>query len=90
MKNNMYFMAFLGVIAGILILLTEYGRRFLLDTIIRCLFGLVCICFFNDIIAYFGGNISVKINEITACISALFGLSGIAGLYALQLFFTIT
>lgn len=63
--------------------------KIILNMIIRCLFCLVCIYFCNQLIVYFGGNISVKINEITACVSALLGVSGVAALYILQLFFTM-
>lgn len=63
--------------------------KVILNSLIRCLFCLILVYFVNHLILYFGGNISVKINEITACVSALFGASGIAALYALQVFFTI-
>ena len=88
--NNMNILAFLAVAVGVFFLFTENGRRFFLDTVIRCLSCLICIYIINQIILGFGGDISVKINEITTCVSAIFGLSGIAGLYALQVFFTIT
>lgn len=85
----MYIIAFLGAIVFLNIILLGYGSRIFFDTVIRCLFGLVCIFFTNEIIAYFGGNISVKINEISACVSAVFGGSGVLALYGLQWFFTI-
>lgn len=68
---------------------SDFGK-IVLNTVIRCLFGLVCIYFCNEFILYFGGNISVKINEISACVSALLGISGVAALYLLQLFFTMS
>ena len=85
----MYIIAFLGVLIFLNVLFLGNGCRIFFDTIIRCLFGLVCIFFANEIIAHFGGEISVKINEISACISAIFGGSGIVALYGLQWFFTI-
>lgn len=87
--NNMYKIVFLIVGIFFIFFLWENCGRMILDMVIRCLFCLVCIYFFNELIVYFGGNISVKINEITACVSALFGVSGIAALYGLQLFFTM-
>lgn len=85
----MYEMVFLVLCVIFVCFLWGNCSRIILDTVIRCLFGLVCIYFCNELIGYFGGTISVKINEITACVSALFGMSGIAALYALQLFFTM-
>ena len=89
MKNNMIILVFLGIVAVFFFLATDFGRRLFLDTLIRCLFCLICIYFINQFLIYFGMNLSVKINEITACVSAVFGLSGVAGLYLLQLFFTM-
>ncbi len=85
----MYIIAFLGVIVFLNIILLGNGCRIFLDTLLRCLFGLVCIFFVNELIAHFGGEISVKINEISACVSAIFGGSGVLALYGLQYFFTI-
>ena len=63
--------------------------KIILNALIRCLFCLVCVYVCNGLISYFGGNIVVKINEITICVSTILGISGVAGLYLLQLFFTI-
>lgn len=86
----MYKMVFLGLCIFFIICLWSNIGKTILNMVIRCLFGLVCIYFCNEIILYFGGNISVKINEISACVSALLGMSGVAALYVLQLFFTMS
>lgn len=80
---------FFGLATIVIVLMWHFAGEFLLNCVIRCLFGLVCVYFCNYLIAYFGGDFSVKINEISACVSALLGTSGVAALYALQLFFTI-
>ena len=87
--DNMYIIVFLGIVIFLNVIFLGNGCRIFFDTLIRCLFGLVCIFFANEIISYFGGDISVKINEISACVSAIFGGSGVLALYGLQLFFTI-
>lgn len=82
-------MVFWGLITIIVVFSWRFAGEFLLNCVIRCLFGLVCIYLCNYVIAYFGWDLSVKINEISACASAILGMSGIAGLYVLQLFFTM-
>lgn len=85
----MYEILFVGFCSLFLVCLWPNAVKVIMNMVIRCLFGLVCIYLCNELIAYFGGNITVKINEITACVSALLGTSGVAALYALQLFFTM-
>ena len=72
----------------LMLFLSGNGVRILMNTIIRCLFCLVCIYFCNQVILYFGGEISVRINEISMAVSAIFGISGVAALYGLQAVFT--
>ncbi len=88
-KKDMSEVVFWGLATIMIVLLWRFAGEFLLNCVIRCLFGLVCIYFCNDVIAYFGGDLSVKINEISACASAILGMSGVAGLYVLQLYFTM-
>lgn len=85
----MYEAAFFGLCTLFLVCIWGNFGRIILNAVIRCLFCLICVYICNDLIQYFGGNISVKINEITVCVSTLFGASGIAALYILQLFFTM-
>ena len=85
----MYEIVFLVLCAFFVLCRGGNVGKVVLNMLIRCLFCLVCIYLCNELIVYFGGNISVKINEITACVSALLGISGVAALYILQWFFTI-
>jgi hypothetical protein len=80
--------AFISLIIILLVALWGKLGKLLLNTLIRCLFCLICVYVGNDLIRYFGGDISVKINEITLAVSAIFGWSGIGSLYILQWFFT--
>lgn len=88
-KKDMSEVVFWGLATIIVVLMWRFAGEFLLNCVIRCLFGLVCIYLCNDVIAYFGGDLSVKINEISACASAILGMSGVVGLYVLQIFFTM-
>ena len=85
----MYKAAFCVLVIIFLICTWRNMGRVIMNAAIRCLFCLICVYLCNDLIRYFGGNIAVKINEITVCVSTLLGISGVAGLYILQLFFTI-
>ncbi len=85
----MYKAAFLILVIMFLVCIWGNMGRVIMNAVIRCLFCLICVYLCNDLIQYFGGNIAVKINEITVCVSTLLGISGVAGLYVLQLFFTI-
>lgn len=85
----MYGMVFFALCAFFVLCLGGNLGKIVLNMLIRCLFCLICIYLCNEAIVYFGGNISVKINEITACVSAFLGISGVAALYLLQCFFTI-
>lgn len=85
----MYKAAFLILVIMFLVCIWRNMGRVLMNAVIRCLFCLICVYLCNGMIQYFGGNIAVKINEITVCVSTLLGISGVAGLYVLQLFFTI-
>lgn len=84
----MYKAAFLIFVIMFLICIWGNMGRVIMNAAIRCLFCLICVYLCNGLIQYFGGNIAVKINEITVCVSTLLGVSGVAGLYVLQLFFT--
>lgn len=84
-----YKAAFLVLVIMFLIYIWGNMGRVIMNAVIRCLFCLICVYLCNGLIQYFGGNIAVKINEITVCVSTLLGISGVAGLYVLQLFFTI-
>ncbi len=68
----------------LMLFLSGNGVRILMNMVIRCLFCLICIIVCNQIILYSGGEISVKINEISTVVSAIFGMSGVAALYGLQ------
>lgn len=85
----MYKAAFLVLVIMFLVCIWRNMGRVLMNAVIRCLFCLICVYLCNGMIRYCGGNIAVKINEITVCVSTLLGISGVAGLYVLQLFFTI-
>jgi hypothetical protein len=87
-ENDVYKEAFIGLCMMILIAMWKNFGKMIMNTIIRCLFCLVCVYLCNGFIQYFGGNISVKINEITLGVSAIFGWSGIGALYILQWFLT--
>ena len=64
--------------------------RVLMNAVIRCLFCLICVYLCNGMIQYCGGNIAVKINEITVCVSTLLGISGVAGLMCYSYFLQFT
>ncbi len=88
--NNMSSIVFVVVSTLIILFLNPECRNVIWNILLRCLSGLVLIYIINYGIAYFGGNIDVKINEISASVAGIFGVSGVIGLYALQLFFTIS
>ena len=88
-KIAVYMAAFIILCTLFIICIWGNLGKIILNALIRCLFCLVCVYVCNGLISCFGGNIVVKINEITVCVSALLGISGVAGLYILQLFFTI-
>jgi hypothetical protein len=87
-ENAIFSIKIFGLILIVLVATRKNLGKMILNTIIRCLFCLVCVYLCNDLIRYFGGDFSVKINEITLAVSAVFGWSGIGSLYVLQWFFT--
>ena len=88
-KIAVYMAAFIILCTLFIICIWGNLGKIILNALIRCLFCLFCVYVCNGLISYFGGNIVVKINEITICVSTILGISGVAGLYLLQLFFTI-
>ncbi len=88
-KFALYIAAFFGLCTIFLVCIWGNFGRVIMDAVIRCLFCLICIYLCNGLIQVMGGDIAVKINEITVCVSTILGISGVAGLYILQLFFTM-
>lgn len=84
-------------IVAICVFLVLFFRSFglkievvLFNTLLRCLSGLVIIYICNFFLSGMGQNLTVKINEISLCISAVLGISGVFFLYCFQWFLTIT
>lgn len=90
MENTMFIVLFIG---GFLLFLASMGVdviKLLLNFVMRCLLCLVIIYVANSVIQYYGGNITVNINEITMGVSGILGIWGVILLYALQYYFTVT
>ena len=79
------------VLAGICVLLWVGvdAWKYILNFMVRCLSGLVIIYVVNCAIQYYGGNLTVKINEIANGLFRILGIWGVIFLYALQYYFTI-
>ncbi len=90
MENTIFIVLFIG---GLLVFLGSMGVdviKLILNFVARCLLGIVVIYVANFLIGYLGGNVVVKINEITMGISGFLGIWGVLLLYGLQYYFTIT
>lgn len=89
MENTIFIVLFIG---GFLVFLSSMGVdviQLLFKIGVRCLSGTIIIYVVNLALSYFGGNLSVTINEISIGVSGIFGIWGVAFLYALQYYFTI-
>jgi hypothetical protein len=90
MENTIFILLF---VCGFLIFLGTLGVdvvKVVCNFVARGLLGLILIYVVNSAIAYYGGNLTVNINEITIGVSGILGIWGVIFLYALQYYFTIT
>lgn len=90
MENTIFIVLFIG---GLLVFMNSIGVnvvQLVFNFVIRCLLGIILIYVANSAIAYYGGNLSVSINEITIGVSGILGIWGVFFMYCLQYYLTIT
>lgn len=86
--NAIYFVEICLVLYVILRLLGLSIIDSCLDILLRCLSGVVFICFLNFLMSGFGQDFFVRINEISLIISAVFGINGLIFLLFFQYIIT--
>ncbi len=87
--NTIYIVVFLMIIFVFLKMAGLNPVKFVADMLIRTLSGIIFLSVMNFFIISAGQKVYVSINEISACISAVFGISGLIMLYIFRWSFTI-
>ena len=87
--NATYCIVFLFFFAVLFMTMGTKAGIFVVKTVNRCLAGIVFITVMNQLIIFSGQNLQVRINEISVCISGVFGIIGLIFLYAFQWLLTI-
>ena len=82
--NYFYYVAFLMIFLLFLSFMNVNVKELFINTLTRCLSGIVFITFANFLLKMLGLNLMVNINQISLVISGILGISGVIFTYIFQ------